>query len=119
MWLIKNTYNSYLKTDNVGIIYLPVNAYSSANAAIGYLYLNDPTLASVYSTFYFNQIVNVAAWGKTTQAATTTSGTLKYTTMKIIDEAGCRTAYVGSTGNELCIVSGSTSQTQVDILTIK
>jgi hypothetical protein len=84
----------------------------SANAAIGHLYLNDPLIPPVYNTYYLNQFVDVAAWGQTTQAVTTTSGILKFTTMKIIDEAACRTAFSGTSTNEICIVSGSTSQTQ-------
>jgi hypothetical protein len=102
----------FQRSITLGLSIYPWTLYSSANAAIGHLYLNDPLIPPVYNTYYLNQIVDVAAWGQTTQAATTTSGTLKFTTMKIIDTTACRTAFAGTSTNEICIVSGSTSQTQ-------
>jgi hypothetical protein len=110
-WLSHPTFDGNL--DNIGLIYLPVNVNRGPNVDIIYLYLYDPEVSSVFTTYFLNQVVEVAGWGRISQTGAF-SATLKYTSVKIMDTATCQTAYGTTTigSKKACVLSASTTVVQ-------
>jgi hypothetical protein len=89
------------KVDDIALIYLPVNTVKSANVAIGYLYLNDPSDAAVFTAAYYNRLPNTVGWGQTGNSAGL-SPTLKYSQATIITVASCAPDRPDVTAKNIC-----------------
>jgi chymotrypsin-like protease len=112
-WIKHENFSTSTLANDIALVYLPVNVYRSTNVDIAYLYLNDPADSSVFNTYFLNQLVNVAGWGRISQTGAY-SDTLKHTEVKIIDAATCQPSYtITIDSKRLCIKSGSTTTMQV------
>ncbi len=75
---------------------------------IAHLYLQDPTESSIFDAYYYNQFVQVAGWGQTSDGGAYLD-TLQNVEVKIMDTATCRATYPDPV--TLCIVqTGATNQ---------
>jgi hypothetical protein len=112
--LINIYINSSTTYDNdIALIYLPVNAVKSANVAIGYTPMQDPSDTAVFNAyFYNNNWVKMVGWGQTAQGGTLSS-TLQYAQALMITLATCQTSYSYVTTNHICTGQISSMNPQV------
>jgi hypothetical protein len=109
-WLLHPSFDGSL--NNIGLVYLPVSVTRGPNVDIIFLYLNDPEDSSIFTTYYYNQIVEVAGWGRISNTGAN-SDTLKVTTVKIMDTAVCQTSFTSSIGTKkACFLSASPTVVQ-------
>ncbi len=110
MWTSHPSYDAANFINNIALVYLPVDVYYSKNSAIANLYLKDPLISSVFSSFYNGQTVKVIGWGLAGNTGST-SNTLKEGNMYIGSRSICGMMFSAST-KEICIQptgSGTTS----------
>jgi hypothetical protein len=110
MWLQHPDFNFITQANDIGLVYCPTNGIRSNNVGITYLYMQDPTVSSIFDAFYVNQIVQTAGWGRISDMGSL-SDTLKYTEQKIMTTAMCQSIYTTITfgPDKLCIVQPSTT----------
>jgi hypothetical protein len=96
---------------NIGLVYLPINSIRTTNSDVAYLYLNDPSDSSVYTTYFFNQVVKVAGWGEIGESLAN-SPVLLETEVKIVDATTCQGSYPSADATTICVQSASTTAVQ-------
>jgi hypothetical protein len=100
------------KANDIALVYLPTNAVRSANVGIGYLYLNDPSNAAVFTAAYYNRQPKMFGWGQTGQTAGLSS-TLQHAQASIITLGTCGVQYGFLNTNQICTAPISSSSPQV------
>jgi hypothetical protein len=105
-------YSSTTYDNNIALIYLPVNAVKSANVAIGYTPMQDPSDTAVFNAYFYNNNVKMVGWGQTAQGGTLSS-TLQYAQALMITRSSCLSTYSDATTNHICTKQISTSNMQV------
>ncbi len=112
-WVIHELYNPSTYANDIALVYLPLNTYYSSNTEIGYFYMNDPTVLSIFNTFHLNQAAVVAGWGSIGYNGALATK-LQYANLRIIDTTTCANTFsVPVTTKQVCAVSSSTSPLQV------
>jgi hypothetical protein len=104
-WILHPDYDGSL--NSIGLVYLPVNVNRSPNVDIIYLYPNDPEDTGIFTTSFYNQVVETAGWGRISETGPN-SDALKFTTVKIIDTTVCQGSYSTTIGSKkACFVSAN------------
>ncbi len=113
-WKAHDSFTAGFTENDIGIVYLPQNVHKNENTALGYLYLNDPTDSGSFDTFYLNKIATVAGWGSVDGSVDVYTDKLQYTTVKIITQDECDSAFGAAfTAKVICTVSPTTVTRQV------
>jgi hypothetical protein len=111
-WIKHPDYDSTTFGKDIGLVYLPVDVYQSKNVDIAPLYLHDSQISTQYTSYYKDQLANVAGWGQKGSSGAN-SNTLQYTTIKFVALSICLSSYASPDPTSVCYGTGSTTQTQL------
>jgi hypothetical protein len=102
MWVQHEGYDSNTNVNNIALIFLPTNVYRSSNAAISYLYLNDPEESAIFAASFFNQVADIVGFGRTS-SFTAIPPRLRKATTRIVSLSDCQTVRTDANAKQICI----------------
>jgi hypothetical protein len=87
--------------DIIALVYLPSNAVKSANVAIGYTYMQDPSEPTVFTASFYNRQSTVVGWGQLGNSGGYSS-ILRLGSGTIVNLATCQGTYPSVTAKQIC-----------------